>query len=94
MHKAVSEKNTVIMKNKVLRIHPKDNVLVALQDLEKDDAIHFEGNAIRLLLEDIPAKHKFYLKEMEPGDEVFHVRRTGWKDPDTCMAGNAHEHRQ
>lgn len=58
------------MSNKVLRIHPKDNVLVALQDLDKDEVIHFEGTNT-LLLESIPAKHKFYLNEMEPGDEVI-----------------------
>ncbi len=58
------------MKSKVLKIHPKDNVLVALQDLKRDDTINFENNDT-LLLEDIPAKHKFYLKEMLPGEEVF-----------------------
>ncbi|MBC7508526.1 MAG: altronate dehydratase [Ferruginibacter sp.] len=54
----------------VLRIHPKDNVLVALHDLRKDDAIVFD-NTSTILLEDIPAKHKFYLNEILLGDAVF-----------------------
>ena len=58
------------MKTKVLKIHPKDNVLVALQDLTKNERISFENNDT-VLLEDIPAKHKFYLNEMQPGDEVI-----------------------
>lgn len=58
------------MKNKVLKIQPKDNVLVALQDLKKDEVIIFE-NSRTVLLEDIPAKHKFYLTEMKPGDAVM-----------------------
>ena len=58
------------MKNKILKVQPKDNVLVALQDLQKDEIIIFE-NSSTVLLEDIPAKHKFYLTEMKPGDAVI-----------------------
>ena len=58
------------MKSKVLRININDNVLVALQDLQKDEVIIFE-NTHTVLLENIPAKHKFYLNEMLPGDAVI-----------------------
>lgn len=58
------------MKNKILKVQPKDNVVVALQDLKKDEIIIFE-NSSTVLLEDIPAKHKFYLTEMKPGDAVI-----------------------
>ena len=58
------------MKNKVLQIHPKDNVLVALQDLKKGDTISFEGNHY-ILQEDIPAKHKFFMQDMHFGDEIY-----------------------
>ena len=58
------------MKNKILKVQPKDNVLVALQDLQKDEVIIFE-NSSTVLLEDIPAKHKFYLTEMKLGDAVI-----------------------
>lgn len=58
------------MKNNVLKIHPKDNVLVALQDLKKGDAISFEGIQY-ILQEDIPAKHKFFMQDMHFGDEIY-----------------------
>ena len=58
------------MKQKVLRIHPNDNVLVALQNLVKDQIISF-GNKEYKLLEDIPAKHKFFVQDMQAGDPVF-----------------------
>lgn len=58
------------MKNKVLKIHPKDNVLVALQDLAKGDAIKFE-DIHYILQEDIPAKHKFFMQDMHFGDEIY-----------------------
>lgn len=58
------------MKNRVLRIHPKDNVLVALQDLKKGEVIHFEGQDYELQ-EDVEAKHKFFMQEMNTGDEIY-----------------------
>ncbi len=58
------------MKQKVLRIHPNDNVLVALQNLVKGEAISFDSKEYKLL-EDIPAKHKFFLQDMQAGDPVF-----------------------
>ena len=58
------------MKYKVLKVHPKDNVIVALTNLTKGEIISFEGMDY-LLLEDIPAKHKFFMQDMESGDEVI-----------------------
>lgn len=58
------------MKSRVLKINEKDNVLVALQDLEKDLMIGYKGLAI-VLTEPIPAKHKFYMHDMQTGDEVI-----------------------
>jgi len=57
-------------KSKFLRIHPKDNVLVALQDLEQGTIINFEGESFGLT-DRIAAKHKFSLTELQPGDEIF-----------------------
>ncbi|MBC7567422.1 MAG: altronate dehydratase [Pedobacter sp.] len=53
-----------------LQIHPDDNVLVALQDLFKEDVIVFNGQNI-LLQDDIHAKHKFFINAMAIGDEVL-----------------------
>lgn len=58
------------MRSKVLKIHDKDNVIVALQNLAKGETIHFNGQDY-VLVEDIPAKHKFYMNNMKPGEEVY-----------------------
>ncbi|MBD1428793.1 UxaA family hydrolase [Sphingobacterium litopenaei] len=57
------------MKSKVLRIHSDDNVLVALKDLAAGESVFFEGTEY-VLKEEIPAKHKFFMQDMQPQDEV------------------------
>ncbi|MCU0322771.1 MAG: altronate dehydratase family protein [Chitinophagaceae bacterium] len=58
------------MANKVLKVNPKDNVIVALQNLAKGDTVQYNGETY-VLQEDIPAKHKFYMNDMNAGDEVI-----------------------
>jgi altronate hydrolase len=58
------------MKQKVLKIHPGDNVLVALQNLFKGETIVYNGEKY-VLQENIPAKHKFFTQDMNAGDKVF-----------------------
>jgi len=58
------------MKQKVMKIHPADNVLVALTDLAVNDKIEYNGNEYTLV-DRIPAKHKFVIRDMKPGDEIF-----------------------
>lgn len=58
------------MKQRVLKIHPGDNVLVALAALEKGTVVSFEGTDYTLQ-EDIPAKHKFFINDMRNGDSVI-----------------------
>lgn len=53
-----------------IQIHPDDNVLVALQDLTKGTVINFQGLPI-ILQDNIKAKHKFFINEMQVDDEVF-----------------------
>ncbi|MDE3142796.1 MAG: altronate dehydratase [Bacteroidota bacterium] len=57
------------MKRKVLKVHPKDNVIVALQNLSKGEIVSLD-DVDYVLLEDIPAKHKFYATDMKQGDAV------------------------
>jgi altronate hydrolase len=57
------------MKHQVLKVHPKDNVIVALSNLSKGETISFEGNDY-VLQEDIPAKHKFFTEDLATGNEV------------------------
>lgn len=57
-------------RQKILQVHPKDNVLVALVDLAKGDVLLFDGKQYELQ-EDIPAKHKFFMHDMQPGDPIL-----------------------
>lgn len=53
----------------VLKTHPIDDMIVALQDLQKGDIIPFDG--IEYVLEDnIPAKHKFAAKDFAIGEPL------------------------
>ena len=58
------------MKKVVLKVHPKDNVLVALKNLAKGETIVFEGQEY-VLQDNIPSKHKFFLQDMDQEDEVI-----------------------
>ncbi|WP_373512467.1 UxaA family hydrolase [Persicitalea sp.] len=55
--------------NKVLKVHPNDNVIVALTDLAKSEEVVLDGESYTLT-EDIDAKHKFAARDFMPGDEV------------------------
>ena len=55
------------MHNKTLKIHPKDNVIVALTDLKKDEIIYPSLK----LKNNVKAKHKFSIENLSIGDSVF-----------------------
>ena len=57
-------------KRLVLKMHPKDNVLVALTDLPQNEQVFFEGETY-ILQNTIKAKHKFYTTDLKVGDEVI-----------------------
>lgn len=57
------------MKNSVLKVHPSDNIVVALADLKKGDTIPLEQGACHLA-EDIPLKHKFAERDFSVGEAV------------------------
>ena len=57
-------------KHAFLRIHPNDNVLVALQDLKAGYNVDFEGERFSLT-NDIVAKHKFSVVELQSEDKVI-----------------------
>ncbi|MBB5645331.1 UxaA family hydrolase [Pedobacter cryoconitis] len=54
----------------ILKVHPNDNVIVALTDLKAGETVQYQDNYY-LLTEDIPAKHKFYTSAMEEGEKVI-----------------------
>lgn len=58
------------MKNLYLQIHPLDNVLVALQDLQSGTKINFNGNDFELVTS-VAAKHKFSLQNLATGEDIL-----------------------
>ncbi|VAW27610.1 Altronate dehydratase [hydrothermal vent metagenome] len=56
--------------NKAITIHSSDNLVVALVDLKAGEQIVI-GKAEITLKENIKAKHKFALKNFDPGDDMF-----------------------
>lgn len=57
-------------KRLVIKMHPEDNVLVALTDLSKGESVVFE-NETYILQDNIKAKHKFYTTNLKAGDEII-----------------------
>ena len=58
------------LKSKTLKIHPKDNVIVALTDLYEGESIYNDDSFI-FLNENISAKHKFAIQKIEIGDVIY-----------------------
>jgi altronate hydrolase len=57
-------------KQLVIKIHPLDNVLVALTDLKKGTTIVHQDQSYHLV-EDIAAKHKFFITPLEKSGKVI-----------------------
>jgi altronate hydrolase len=53
-----------------LKIHPSDNVLVALNDLKAGTIVSLEGKEL-VVLQEIPSKHKFFVTDLNVGNEVI-----------------------
>jgi len=58
------------MVTRILKIHPNDNVLVALQNLAKGETVIYDGQEY-ILQDDIQAKHKFFMQDMNAGDHII-----------------------
>ncbi|MFC0426679.1 UxaA family hydrolase [Chryseobacterium scophthalmum] len=58
------------MQKKVLKVNPKDNVIVALMDLPAGESVHLDGTDYTIL-KDIKAKHKFAAVDFEDGDHIL-----------------------
>ena len=57
------------MERVVIKIHLDDNVLVALKDIAAGTTVVYEGEEFTVI-EDIPAKHKFFMRDMPAGSEI------------------------
>ena len=58
------------MKNKLIKVHPEDNVAIALVDLWQGDKLEFEGEEV-IILSDVKAKHKITMVDLQPEDKIF-----------------------
>ncbi|MGB9466590.1 MAG: altronate dehydratase family protein [Candidatus Acidiferrum sp.] len=54
---------------RVLRLDARDNVLVALANLRKDEVVNFLGSNYTLL-SDVSAKHKFLMQDVSAGGDI------------------------
>lgn len=52
-----------------LRLDPKDNVIVALQDLPPGTVIN-AGDRVLEVIENIPAKHKLFINDLDTGGDI------------------------
>jgi len=59
-----------MMNTKWLQIHPDDNVLVALSNLEAGSNVINNSTTLQLTTS-VKAKHKFSLQPLAPGDEIY-----------------------
>jgi altronate hydrolase len=58
------------MQDKVLRLDPRDTVIIALTDLKQGESVSVDGQTYDLAT-DVAAKHKFSTKAFSPGDPIF-----------------------
>ena len=58
------------MQKKLIKVHPSDNVAVALVGLTAGDTIELEGKSINII-SDTKSKHKITLNKFEAGDSII-----------------------
>jgi altronate hydrolase len=58
------------MKQRIIKVHPADNVLVALVDLKAGENVEYKGDSYTLT-DFIPAKHKFAVTDIPEGGEII-----------------------
>lgn len=58
-------------KSNALKIHPADNVAIAIRDIKKGEGIVVDGTQICMATEDIPASHKVALVPISKGTQVI-----------------------
>ena len=61
--------NAFIVADRILKIHPSDNVLVALTDLKGGEKIIYQGKEITLA-QDVASKHKVAERDLRLNDEI------------------------
>jgi altronate hydrolase len=68
--KAAFNEDEIRMRSAVLKLDPKDNVLVALQNLSQGERINFSDQTY-VLVTDVHAKHKFATEDLAAGSALI-----------------------
>ena len=63
--------------NLVLKIHPDDNVLVALSNLKKGTNVYYRGTIYKLN-DTVKSKHKFSINKLSVGEYIY-VWSNSWE---------------
>jgi altronate hydrolase len=58
------------MRQRILKVHPNDNVIVALTDIKAGEQLTYQ-NENYIVLDDVQAKHKFLTTDLKAGEEVI-----------------------
>ena len=58
------------MKQRITKVHPKDNVMVALADLQAGEEVSYQGETYKPI-EFIPGKHKFAINDLPAGTQII-----------------------
>ncbi len=59
------------MYNKVLKLDPQDNLVIALDDLQVGETVCVNDGESYTIQQRIPAKHKFVTKNLKPDEDLF-----------------------
>jgi altronate hydrolase len=75
------------MKQKVIKLNHRDNVIVALQNIGRGESVLYNEVSYQTI-DDIPAKHKFFTQDMNAGDEVIMYGMLVGKAEKSVSCGN------
>jgi altronate hydrolase len=74
--------------NRILKIHQNDDVIVALSDLKAGESVRWNGLEYQLI-DNIIAKHKFAIRDLQEGDEIKMYGVIIGKATQTILRGQA-----
>src|SRR5277367_2234688 len=63
------QRDATSMHTNLLKVDPRDNVLIALADFRQGETLNFDGESY-VLATDVHSKHKFATQALDPGDSV------------------------
>ena len=80
-------------KKKGIRLNPKDNVGVVIQDVSAGEAVDFDNGLVVTVLDDIALPHKLALRDIKAGDYVIKYGEImGYATVDIPAGRHVHDH--